>query len=95
MTGKEIRALRERLRLTQRELADLLLLDHDTVGRMERGGGCPTRTSATSTLLRALARAIDEHPTRAPEEMRRALSLSQEHRMFAVLVLGFGFGAGA
>lgn len=49
--GKRIRILRKRMRLTQSQLAELVDLSEDSIGKIERGVNAPT----TDTLLKIAA----------------------------------------
>lgn len=46
--GKRIKILRKRMRLTQSQLAELVDLSEDSIGKIERGVNAPT----TDTLLK-------------------------------------------
>jgi len=52
MTGKDIKAMRERLKLSQRELTDLLQCGEKSLSRWENGRGQPT--GLVNTMLRLL-----------------------------------------
>ena len=49
--GKRIRILRKRMRLTQSQVAELVDLSEDSIGKIERGVNAPT----TDTLLKIAA----------------------------------------
>lgn len=68
MTAKEFRAIRERLGLTQPELAEILgLSSYMPVNHYESGFRRP------STLIMGLMRVFDEWPDKRSQELRESL----------------------
>jgi transcriptional regulator with XRE-family HTH domain len=71
MDGKEFRALRERLGLSRRRLADLLGISPDTIVRRERDGGVKPIEALALTALAQIARSDPHHWRRKILDTRR------------------------
>mgnify|MGYP004551790127 FL=1 len=66
ITTKKLALMRERAKLTQRELADVLGVERSTVAKWESGAAYP-RASQLPALAKALGCSIDELYSREEE----------------------------
>jgi|JI9StandDraft_2_1071091.scaffolds.fasta_scaffold526438_2 transcriptional regulator with XRE-family HTH domain len=80
MTPDEIKALRKTLSFTQRDLAEALALELDTVRGWERGELFPTKSAVTAmTTLR------ENPPKRAPRKAPTVWQLLADERFMALV----------